>query len=269
MKRLIGLLLALGVAAMMISAVVSSAAQAAIGPLWIVEAGGKMLGASEKRVITGKNESVTFKLKGSETIECTGVKVSGELLGGEPGSNKEKIIFTGCVLEKHKLCFATGSGKAEGEVEVNALSVLAYNEGEPETSMALVAFAPETGSVFAEFTLKGGTTNCTTFSGLGIKVEAKGTALTDPVSGESRKCGVLAQVGKINGGAFELTSSGTVAEVGGTNLPTTAIKKAELLEGGAFKTIECKLEAGALGVAVEIGVASVETNPKEPFGWAI
>jgi hypothetical protein len=273
--NVVGLCLA---AVFAMSVIAASAAQAEGGPLWIVGSGGKSLASGETRTITSVNVSTLFKLKGALVVECPEVTNKGVLLGGNPGTDYTEITFKGCHLEKFTVaeCGAKGLKPVKatnaGEVIVDSLTILAYPDKEQEgTKSALDAFAPEGESghenLFVEFELSG--TNCpATFKNAKVRVEAIGTTIK--IKGVERKCGVLAQVGKINSKKeFELTKSGEVATEGALDFPEPFVKEAELLETGkTFKLISCELEADK-AKAEEVGLSKIETSPSEPFGWDI
>jgi hypothetical protein len=261
----LGIMLAAGMAFVMFSALATTAAQAT-GPLWIVGSGGTSLAAGATRATTSINIGV-FKLKGEVSVECTTVKSTGFLLGGNPGTDYSKITFTGCHLEGKTACTAKSvkplAASNAGEIIVDALTILAFPVG--STTSALDAFAAdgETGNpnLFVEFKLEGGIANCGALNNSEVKVEAKGTAIK--IKGEERNCGVLAEVGKVSATeTFELTASGGLAAAGALNFPTPALKKAEL----AGAAIECKLEV-LNKPAEEVGLSKVTTSPEEVYGW--
>ncbi len=297
----VGVLLAATVAMLAFSSLVATASQAVGGPEWRIachkvvvaktgsfknstcteaEANGEFstkLLAGETRATKSVNVSATFKLNGAVKIECKKVTNTGLLIGGNPGTDSTKIIFTECSIAGKTVaeCGAKGlkpiAATNAGEVIVGALTVLAYpNEKAGSEEASLDAFAPEgeaaNPNLYVEFELTG--TNCALLKNQKIRVNAIGTEIE--INGKKRKCGVLAQVGEISGTSFRSTKSGESGVEGALNFPEPFIEKAELWEPipAAFKAITCKLEADS-AAAEEVGLAKVETNPAEKFGWAI
>lgn len=274
--KIIGLCLA---AVFVTSAFATTAAQAAGGPEWITGAAKKVLAAGETRAITSTNEGAFTLVSAAATLTCSATTNTGFLLGGNPGTDYTRIVFTGCVVVGKTGCQATGikpiKAANKGEVIVEALTVLVYPKGGKEGESALDAFAPEgeTGhpNLFVEFALEGGVSACGTLATLKVPVEATGTEIT--VKSESRKCGQLSEVGKEKEAKFFLTKSGEVAKVGLLRLPETAVTEAELWEASTskFKAIKCELEAGTtLGKVHEVGTSQIEISAPtkgEEFGW--
>ncbi len=274
----------------------AGAAQAAGGPYWIVKchkvavAGtGRYKNATctepgppneyDTRLLAGETRTIkstnvgVFKLKtASATIGCKKEKNTGKLFGGNPGTDETTITFEECSVEPKTVaeCAATSAGEPAGNIKLTVKTVLVYPKGHPEsTKEADDAFYPGTtgSNTFVEFEIKG--TNCATLQGKKVKVTAKGTESPEPFA--KTPCGVLAEVGKIEAGVFARTESGKEYIEGGLNFPEPAITEAELWlpATSKFETINCKLEAGGLGAAEEIGVAKVETEPAEEFGWEL
>jgi hypothetical protein len=274
--KIVGLCLA---AVFVMSAVVTTAAQATGGPEWITGAAKKALVAGETRAITSTNVGAFTLVSAAATITCSAATNTGFLLGGNPGTDFTRIVFTGCVVVGKTKCEATGikpvKATNKGEVIVEALTVLVYPKGGKEGESALDAFAPEGEeghpNLFVEFALEGGVTNCGTLATLKVPVEATGTEIT--VKTESRKCGQLSEVGTTKEEKFFLTKSGEVAKIGLLRLPETAVTEAELWEASTskFKTIKCDLEAGTtLGKVHEVGLSQIEVSAPtkgEEFGW--
>jgi hypothetical protein len=274
MRRIkaLGLML---VAVLAMSVAAATAAQGAEGPIWITKNG------VLPKKITSTNTTV-FKLKGSvATVECSKTSsVSGEIenqteAGTKLGTDKATILFTGCIVNEKATCHATGAGKAKesGEIETSVKTILVYPDKKSGTAEeALDAFFPGTAgsNQFAEFTLEGA--GCGFFLNKQIvKVTATGTEVNEPTYPYKNKCGVLAEVGKLVAGAFAKTKSTEKVTEGALKFPEPAITKAELYQPKTknFKAIECKLEAGFLGAAEEIGTTKVETEPAEEFGWEV
>jgi hypothetical protein len=251
-----------------VSAVVATAAQAVEGgPRWIATNG------LPKNI---KSQSIgAFKLaNATQNVTCEKANsVSGNIKGTNPGTDESTILFTGCIAEGKPTCHATGPGKAKesGEIEVAVKTVLVYPDGKKDsTTEANDAFFPavEGSNEFVSFTFEG--------AGCGFllnkmvaHVTATGTEVNEAPYKYKNRCGVIAEVGKIKAGAFERTISAEKVKEGALNFPNPAIKKGELWQPApkTFKNIECKLEAGFLGAAEEIGLTKVETEPLDEFGW--
>ena len=158
-------------------------------------------------------------------------------------------------------------------IVVNVATALFYPAGEAKTSKkALDAFTPvEAGNKFAEVEFAK-VTACNLLKGKKIIVSATGEEIPVKILNGGaeetvkRKCGVLAEVGKLSGGVFEVTKAGALAKEGALNFPTTAIASGEFEEGTKFKSVKCSLTAGE-GAVVESGLSKVETEPAEEFGW--
>jgi hypothetical protein len=255
-------------AAVALSALSAGAAQAAGGPVWIHKGNKTVLGTGEK--LTNKSSNVgAFKLKSSlATIECKKEKDTGELLGGNPGTDRDTITFEECAIEG-KTVAQCGAGK-EGKVgpfEVKTL--LGYPEGKTEgVEQAYDQFFPANSeTVFVEFELSG--TNCGFLNKQKIKVVATGTKVTEPKI--EAKCGIIAVVGKFTGETFAKTSSGEESEIGGLEFPSPAIKSEEVWTGSKFTKVTCGLEAKSIisSTAEQIGKVKIELEPKEEFGWEV
>lgn len=273
--KIIGLCL---VAAFVMSAVVATAAQAAEGPLWIVGASGKPLAAGETRTITTKGVGNSFKLTSAlANVICKKLEGTGVLLGGKPGTDNARIVFKECSIEGHPACTVTSIAPLKatvlGEIIVDVYTKLVYPKGGKEGESALDAFAPvgTSGSpnLFVELETESSVANCATFSKIKIPVEASGTELK--IHAETRKCGPLAEVGTIVGGAFSLSKPGVTAKIGLLRLPSTSIPtEAEASEGGSFVPITCTLEVRGHGAANEIATSEIEIEKPvagEVFGW--
>jgi hypothetical protein len=290
--KTVRIVLAAAVALVAFGGIVATAAQAE-GPYWIVKCH-KVLtgnvaesrwedaacsklktgGGFDRRLLNGETRAIkssnvgALKLISSTgvTIECKKESNAGKIIGGNPGTDSAEITFTECsVAPKTVAECAASSGSVKGEIKSNVKTVLAYPEGEaPTNTRALDAFTPqESNDLFAVFTLEG--TNCALLNK--EKVEVKATGSLIKINGEERQCGVLAEVGKLVGGAFVRTVSGELATEGALNFKEKPITKAELQTGTTtFTKIECKLEAFK-ATAEEVGLAKEETEPAEEFGW--
>lgn len=243
----------------------------------------KILLAGETRAIRSA-QFTSFSLKTPKsTITCTGEKNTGELIGGQPGTDTASVEFTGCSVTAGtgNGCTASTSSTKKGVIgPVLVYTGLGFREGaKGSTTEALDLYAVDgTGNTFATFKLEekfgcslaGTVTVRATGEEIGT---VKGTAV-------NKKCGIAAQVGKIEGGAFKLAKSGETAVEGALNFPGGAelITKTEIEEGATFKTKKCTLETEILGspeTSEEIGVTKVEASllasPFEPiaFGWEV
>jgi hypothetical protein len=242
-----------------VSAVASGSAQAE-GPVWtghfcIKDASGVwmakckaagtgweksvgVLPSGEKEPVASKNIG-SFTLKGTTIVVCTGETDTGEIIGGNPGTDTSEVKFTKCAVKGKPECEAS-SGSVNGEVVVKGLkTVLVYKERHPkagETSeekaklRALDAFTPEKENLFVEFKFTISATKCGTLSGTTVKVKAIGTEITEPAF--NQKCGLLAEVGKIVNEKFVATEPGQIAVAGALNFPEPAITKAWLEKAG-------------------------------------
>ena len=254
-------------AAFALSAIASGAAQAAGGPVWIHK-GKTVLGASEKLALKSVNVGA-FKLKSSlATIECKKEKNTGELIGGNPGTDKSTITFEECSVEG-KTIAECGAGK-EGKIgPFEVKTVLGYPEGKTEkTEEAYDQFFPATSeTVFVAFELSG--TKCGLLNKQKVEVVATGTKVTEPKV--EAKCGIIAIVGKFTGETFSKTISGEETETGGLEFPSPAITKEEVWTRSKFNKVTCGLEAKSLisGKAEQIGKVKEELEPKENFGWEV
>lgn len=257
------------VAAFVTSAVAVAAASATGGPLWIVGSGGTSLASGETRTANTVNVG-SFELKGAANVVCTSVTSTGKLIGGVPGTDEAKIIFSGCALAGHSGCTAKGvkplAATNAGEVIVDVLTVLAFPEGVRSSALDAYAAQGETGNpnLFVQFKLEGTLAECGALRNQEVKVEAKGTSIK--INGVERNCGVLSQIGTGTSG-FSLSTSGALALTGLQNFPSPALTKAELWNGAAFEKIECKLEA-LNKPAEEVGLSKTELSPSEVFGWS-
>ena len=235
----------------------------------------RILLAGQTRKIKSENiagAAGVFELTGPVNVLCKKEKDTGELIGGNPGTDKSTVTFSECALEKKTVaeCSATGTGQAKesGIIVTKVKTVLVFPEGS-RTEALDAFFSEEANNVFAEFILEG--PKCGLLNKVTVKVEANGTEIELPTFKEKRKCGVLAEVGKIVAGAFVKTKSGEVATEGGLRFPTPERTKAEVEKGTTFEKITCglhvKTSAGASAAGDEEGVSKVETEPAEGFGW--
>ena len=206
------------------------------------------------------------------TIECKSETNKGELIGGWPGTDTAEIEFDECVVAAHTACHATTVGKGSGIIgPFKVKTLLGFPKGKaPNKEEAYDQFFPTPSeTVFVTFELTG---EC----GKALekdKIEVVATGTKAAVTG-TPKCGVIAILGKIvePGEVFTKTVSGEVAEKGGLQFPTPAITEEEVWNPTTekYEVVKCGLEARTTNgnvAAKEVGVAQVETEPSEPFGW--
>jgi hypothetical protein len=273
------------VAVFALSALAASAAQAEEnkGPLWIVGSPAKGLKAGETRAIKSKAVVGTIPiLRGTAaSIECEKATTTGFLLGGSPGTDVSTTKFEKCNVVGQKNCLATGlkpvAAANAGEIRVDVYTILAFAKGSTTSAVDLFAPQGETGkeNLFSEFELLnkvGASTElCNLLNKQKVVVEATGTALK--IKGVTRKAGQIGEVGRINAGAFSLTTFGETAMVGLLRFGKAGVpvKEAELYNTEAgkekYELIKAELNAGALGTVFEEATLEIETNPAEAFGW--
>jgi hypothetical protein len=255
-------------AAVAASAVTTSGALAVEGgPVWVVK-GVEMKTETEKEALT--SEGGQYTLTGTTNITCETEKATGELLGGNPGRGLSSVTFEKCHEEAKTKCLATNVG--EDTIFSENKTVLVYPHGEPGIEReALVAITPDTEgeseNLFTEFTLKNesGTTACSLLNGFKVDVLATGTLINDP-SQIKKKCGLLAQVGKLAAGIFSITKALEENAIGALN--ATGVGSEATIWETTKKTsgsISCKLEA--FGEAHEEGVSDVLLSSNAAFGW--
>lgn len=311
--KILGFAGVMAAAVMFASGAFASAASAS--PVWVVN--GKVLATkAEKQAIISKGyalEEHWFRLQThnaageiTNVIRCESEHNSGELIGGEPGTDtaevnfdKCKVIYSPGTFKAAEGCIATTAGKAKGEIgPVDVLTALGYPTGRaPNTEKAFDQFFPASATnVFAEFELQecpnlGGAAN-----GTKIVVHATGTEV-GIVKEETfnRRCGVISEVGKpttttpwfaetvsgeeANPGALRFPGRATPVTTGepnylGNNEPVTTEELEEEIAPGVseFVPVECTLEAvvnNAGEAAEEVGLSEVETVPAMSFGWKV
>ncbi len=270
---LIGLMLA---AMMVVAAFGATVAQAEGGPRWIVLLGEVLheLAAGEKEAFTSSGGVTTLE-SGETIVESETETDTGEIIGGNPGTDLATIIFHKSHLQGHATCVATSAGETSGNIKVEVKTMLVYpHEKAGETAQAYDAFFPdnnETGSnLFVEFTLTGGLAACGLLNNLKVDVNATGTLVTDP-SSINKKCGVLALVGTLTGGAFASTASGVENLVGALNaegLAGPTLATWWMPSEKTFLLMECLLEAFGLE-SFQSGISDINLVANNQFGWEI
>jgi hypothetical protein len=263
------------IAALTISVVAATAAQAGTGPSWTIN-GTSPITAN----LATTSESLSeVTLKGAIEVICLKLTNTGKIIAELPGTDSAVLTFSGCVLgngtgTRLEKCTVTGkepiSSSTTGTIEVDVKTVLVYPNGhQGSTTEAYDAFVAEGNTahpnLFSKFKIATEPTECgTLLSGKEESVEAVGTTIA---KFSNKACGQLATVGKHGATGFETTVSGALFEEGALNSPA-ASKKAELNTGGeAFAPIECKLEAHSGEVeqiAYELVLAG---GAGQTYGW--
>ncbi len=132
-------------------------------PIWTHESG-TMLFAKEKLLASVKAKTVQELSAPGVKIDCTTVSSSGgiTLEGGEPGTDLETLLYTGCKVSGHPSCEVESPGEANGSIKTNPLkSTLAFKskssaeKEEAEKSGSVTVFQPASGTVFTEIALIG------------------------------------------------------------------------------------------------------------------
>jgi hypothetical protein len=259
--------------------VAATSAMAVGGPEWIVK--GASLEAGKAKTVKGSAVSEFQFNTAVGNFGCSKESISGEMIGGNPGTGKAAVTLTGCrqVSPNHPNCVLS-SGKVSGEVLLSTKAVLVYPAGQTEnTKAALVALVPEgleTGKeplkelkpkVFAILTMQGA--ECGAFNNWSAPLEAGGTEITEPSF--KRQCGLLAQLGKIEAGQFAATASGAQAVEGALSFKGAAgAQEGELWQAGkgSFKKVVCKLVFPD-GASEWLGLTRLETALVEEFGWKV
>jgi hypothetical protein len=154
------------------------------------------------------------------------------------------------------------SGTVKGEVKIPFKTVLAYPVGRAGTGKeAYLALIPES-AVTVTFEGPG----CGLVNRQSQSVKGSGTEITEPAF--NKRCGLLAEVGRIEAGSFVKTASGAQSVEGALNLPGGMSPEAELWQPATqtYKRIKCTLQGGFAAVPVT-GQAKLEVTLKEEFGW--
>jgi len=255
-----------------LGAVVAASASAASGPVWIVLLLNPEilheLAAGEKESILSSGGLFTLDAA-TATIDCTSEQDSGEIIGGNPGTDLSTIEFLKCSVEGLSTCLAGNVTAEDILVEVKTMLVYPHLKA-GELGEAYDAFFPDnnetTNNLFVEFKLTGGVTACgVLLNNLPVDVNATGELVTDPAI--NKKCGVLALVGKLDSTElFVKTASGEEAVLGA--LESNGVTEAEywMPTERAFLLLECLLEAFE-GTAEELGTTDVDLVSGDEFGW--
>ena len=236
------------------------------GPVWMVP--GRVLAAGETKNIAKVEAIGVQKLASTAvTVECSSIGVkagaTNEIIGGNPGTDVAFLVFDSCHVAGAATCLVNGGGGPAGEIWVKVKTLLGYKKGATEKEPIYEQFFPDPGPE-AFVTLEFSGTNCGTLAGKKIVVHATGTEYTPFKS----KCGVIAEVGKINAGTWEAAKLGELTKLGGLKLPTPAIAEEEVWNGTAFEVIKCSLTAGS-AAATQSGTSSIELEGGEEFGVEI
>jgi hypothetical protein len=229
-------------AVLVASASASAVAQAAKGPVWHVNEkvlATKEVDATTASLVEGTVAKLEFTVAGTAVnITCQTVMSSGELVGGNPGKDKEEIRFSKCHL----------LGSEEGKCTVliaptHALSELDHAIA-PSTKM-LVDFYPEAGKLFTTITIAGPT--CLT-----------------KVSGAQGQVTMAAGAGY--GIACETSPEEREAVINTLHCPETAIQEVEQGEQGQRKIpVGLAFDKEPMTFAAQIGVHQVSQLPFGPF----
>jgi hypothetical protein len=196
------------IASLALSAVLSASASATKNPRWVICAnrvtGGqwedsqcsklKTSGSHETRELkANETREITVEANGVQrlsspaaktTIICKKLKVKpgAVLIGGEPGTDAETLVYEECEIEGHPKCKINKEKGGMAKIETRPLkSTLAYeSKGAEETEnqqQTVTVFKPETKSVFVEIEMESE----------GAEVECPAKALEKvalPISGE-------------------------------------------------------------------------------------
>jgi hypothetical protein len=219
-------LMRLGLAAVLVClAVVAGVAPALAGstgnPQWQV--GGAILKSGETQEIS-LEASGAQKLKTSELIvacSSASLEAGSHITGGSgatPGSGSERLIYSGCVIEKVSNeepisgCKVNSAGSASGTVRTEQLAVkLGYTSpfaAEHEEPSTVTDLKPETGSSFLQLELSG--ENCP-FPGNG-KYNIEGEVAMKNVEGSTEKAKHTAEAPLTSVKTFYLNNGGLPKE---------------------------------------------------------
>jgi hypothetical protein len=143
-------------AVLVVVAVSASSASAAITFQWKV--GGSTLKAGESRTFNINNDGKTFDLRGivggaAALFLSTEVSVEpgARIIGGQPGTNLEVVLFRGVTVHKPLKC-GIGNGGVIKTVPLTT-EIVESATAEKGTGEPLILFRPETGNTFAIFEL--------------------------------------------------------------------------------------------------------------------
>jgi hypothetical protein len=172
------------VAVLAVVAVSASAASAAVTFLWKVNK--NTLKAGESRTFNINNDRKTFDLSG--TVAGVGtlllstevsVEPGARIIGGQPGTNLEVVLFRGVTVHKPAKC-AVGNGGTIKTVPLTTEIVESAAVG-VETGEALILFRPETGGTFAEFELTNKGAEVCALGGISLQVGGNILGLPLPI----------------------------------------------------------------------------------------
>jgi hypothetical protein len=268
------LILGLCLVALIAFGVLSASAAQAAGPEWLVK--GAALGAGAEKAITFKTLTSFYLRYGFTIVLCDAEKVlpSSRITGGINGQDTERVSYEKCYYEGHPECPATTPGQARGLLgPYTYITVLTYEKGKTGTlkereGKALDAFMSEKeNNVLFEFKFEG--LECGALLGTSASVVATGTELSETIGEKTykSKCGILGEMGKIEGSSFVTTKSGEEAVKGAIELPEAAISEAETLTSPEkFGAIHCSMEVSG-STATAVNLQEVELETKEEFGW--
>jgi hypothetical protein len=230
-------------AAFAASAVASAAAQAAgceesKGEKCLYVVSGTKLASGQTAEITASQKKA-FVLKGKAAgaevqLESGGVSVESgaKLVGGNPGTDEETVVFEKVTTKKPAGCAVVG-----GKVKTGALTselVEFVKSGKVEKEDA-VLFKPKTGTVFVEFEFENsGTKTC---SIAGKKFAAEGTVLATTTHGPSTEGTLTFTTAKAEY-RTKGSSTNTVAELkfAGETATLAGEETVKLVSGAEFGT---------------------------------
>ena len=262
--RIVGLCL---VAVFAMSAVAASSASAAkTGPHWWVcekltggifsnsECTTSGTGWESKELLAGENRPIKFtsgvtKLKsGSDVIECKKDKGTGELRGGWPGTDKATITFEECKVTKPISCEVKNAGGVFGTIAVSVNTELVYSgtkkQAEEEKPPLDVLFKTTKAKekLFVKLELKG--TLCPATLNVNATGEEHGPGI-EGIAGVD--CEIVEPAE-----AYKFTHE--------INCPEKPSGKFFYWEGGVLKEGKYGLELETVGVAEQIGKATIEAE---------
>jgi hypothetical protein len=215
------------VAVLGVVAVSASSASAAITFQWKV--GGKILKAGESRTFNVNNDGKTFDLSGTVAgaaalLLSTEVSVEpgARIIGGQPGTNLEVVLFRGVTVHKPAKCVVANGGVVKTEpltTEIVESAAGGVGTGEP-----LILFRPETGNTFAIFELTNKGAEVCKFGNIPLEVGGLILGLPLPIGEVLRQNLVFEAKGKeyrTSGGTFKtagLLFGGNAATLTGLTL---------------------------------------------------
>jgi hypothetical protein len=178
--RLLKMLVLSGVAALLMCLAMAGSALATLGPLWgycdtvtggllnaHCESGGGQTGYEALLLQSGQsllvlglslNEQLLKSTTAADSILCGALHGHGYLNGGDPGTDVETLVYTGCTVPGAPHCDVLSEGAASGTIATTLLeSKLVYlTEAGAKTLNAAetgTLFRPKSGTTFTELLL--------------------------------------------------------------------------------------------------------------------